>query len=415
MSTEIATLPANALRTVEDHCIALFDTARFEQMCRIAEVMASSTLIPDHLWQDKKGSFSFEQVRGNCFLIVNQAMRWGLDPFSVAPETYFSRGKMSYQGKLVAAVINTRAGIKGRLKYSYSGEGDDLTVTVSATFVGDDQPSTVTVSLKDAKTSNEIWLKDPKQKLAYNGAIKWARLHAPEVILGVHTDDDLERMEANKEMKQAEGHEVNYDDPHQRAIDLWRRDCKITEEYNAKLKEQGVPEEQWEEMPEMPESLEDSEPAQKEKPSVEPSKETPWREVIVTGLRGVSGKKLGNLGLETLTKMKESLQGMSQAVLATKPALAALVGPVTEAVAELGAKDAPVKATPLEGLKNLMATSGISERAVLDYFMKEKGQSPGKIEHLSEKMAEYLIAEWPDRVEALKAASVQSETLFPKN
>ena len=168
--------------------VYLMDASRFRQMEEIAKVMGSASLIPAHL----RGNGDARQAAANCFLIVNQALKWRMDPFMVAPETYEMRGKLGFQGKLIAAVINTRAGIKGRLEYRHYGEGDKRTVEVSATFKGEDQPKSVTVSVEQAKTSNEMWKKDPDQKLCYVGAIKWARRYCPEIVLGVYTDDDLD-------------------------------------------------------------------------------------------------------------------------------------------------------------------------------------------------------------------------------
>lgn len=57
------------------------------------------------------------------------------------------------------------------------------------------------VRVGDAKTSNDMWKKDPRQKLIYTGAIKWARAHTPELILGVMTDDDIDRMRDMGELR----------------------------------------------------------------------------------------------------------------------------------------------------------------------------------------------------------------------
>lgn len=174
----------------------LFDTARFEQMQRIARAMGASNLIPEHL----QGATT-EQTSANCLMVVNQAVRWRMDPYAVAPESYvvtkkgsLARGKLAFQGKLVAAVVNTRAGLVGRLSYTFEGAGDGRTVTVSGQFDNEDEPRTITLSVKQAKTDNTMWRTDPDQKLVYSGVTKWARRHCPEVMLGVLTDDDLDRM-----------------------------------------------------------------------------------------------------------------------------------------------------------------------------------------------------------------------------
>lgn len=179
----------------------IWDTARFEHMFRIADAMALAPIIPDHLRGIKRGQtfeeFTPAQVKGNCFRIVNQAMRWDVDPFAIVDETYVTAGKLGYQGKVVAAIINTKAPLKERLKYSYTGTKgrDDYEITVSGTFIGENEPRTVTLSVGEAKTQNQMWAKDPKQKLIYSGVVRWARAFASELMLGVLTDDDLERME----------------------------------------------------------------------------------------------------------------------------------------------------------------------------------------------------------------------------
>lgn len=179
--------------TVGDRWANLLVPSRFEQLQKVANLMAAASLIPKHLRSGPK-----EQTIANCFLVANQALLWGMDPFAVASETYEIQGKLGFQGKLVAAVINSRAGLKGSLLYSFEGQGDGLTVTVSGTLEGEREPRTVTLSVKDAKTSNSMWTKDPEQKLVYSGSVKWARRHAPEVVLGVMSDDDLERIAAER-------------------------------------------------------------------------------------------------------------------------------------------------------------------------------------------------------------------------
>ena len=197
MSTEITntkTKPRDAIIVQDDSAIGyLMDTAKFEHIYRIANAMASSTLTPKHL---QGGSLAI--TAANCFRVVNQAIRWGFDPFAVADETYVVHGRLGYQGKLVAAVIQTRAGISGRLVYTYEGSGLDRTVTVAGQFAGEGSHRTIQLSVRQAKTENDMWTKDPDQKLAYSGAIKWARRYCPEVIMGVLTDDDLERIAESK-------------------------------------------------------------------------------------------------------------------------------------------------------------------------------------------------------------------------
>lgn len=193
--------PAREIRLVESNTVALFDTARFEHMQRIANVMALASLIPDHLKGKGREHDAHNVTVANCFMVINQAQRWNVDPFSIAPETYVVAGKLGYQGKLIAAIVNSRAGLKRNLDYTFEGSGDERTVTVIGEFEREDKARTITLQVKDAKTDNKMWVKDPDQKLVYSGSTKWARRYCPEVLLGVLTDDDLDLMRTERELK----------------------------------------------------------------------------------------------------------------------------------------------------------------------------------------------------------------------
>ncbi len=57
---------------------------------------------------------------------------------------------------------------------------------------------TLELLLQQARTRNStLWADDPKQQLAYLGVKRWARLHTPDVIMGVYSVDELEEREIN--------------------------------------------------------------------------------------------------------------------------------------------------------------------------------------------------------------------------
>lgn len=170
--------------------IPLLDTSRFEHMQRIAGTMAACSLIPDAL----KGQTP-QTTLANCFLVVNQAVRWNMDPFAVAQSVAIVHGKLCYEGKLVAAVLEQKLGI--RLRYEWNNAtGDALGIKVSGAFP-DGRVETVEGTVGQWKTTgnNSPWGKLPKLMLAYRGSREWARLYAPGVMLGVYTEDELQDMQ----------------------------------------------------------------------------------------------------------------------------------------------------------------------------------------------------------------------------
>lgn len=157
-----------------------------DQAVRMAELMSAARTLPTHLQKNP----------GDCLMVVEQAMRWGMSPFAVAQCTSVIQGKLMFEGKLVAAALHSSGALSTRLHYEYRGEGDTREIIVSATLAGETKPRDVTVKYKDAKTTNGMWTKQPDQQLAYHGARVWARRFAPEVMLGVYAPEEMEPVKA---------------------------------------------------------------------------------------------------------------------------------------------------------------------------------------------------------------------------
>lgn len=208
----------------------ILDGASMDSMMRLAEVMAKGrATIPEHL-------------RGNtadCAAVVMQAIQWKMNPFAVAQKTHLVNGTLGYEAQLVNAVIQSSGVTQDRFQYEWYGPWENiigktkvvdvaakgkpgdkdykkayqfrapdydmraeegLGVRVSATLKGESQPRVLDLLLVQASVRNSpLWATDPKQQLAYLAVKRWTRLHAPDVILGVYSPDELE--EINREMR----------------------------------------------------------------------------------------------------------------------------------------------------------------------------------------------------------------------
>lgn len=201
-----------------------------DKMMRIAEMMASGrSTIPQHL----------QKSPGDCMAVVMQAVQWGMNPFAVAQKTHLVNGTLGYEAQLVAAVINSSGAVADRFHFEWFGDWtkivgkfkevesrtkkDDngnpkkffvpawdqrdehgLGVRVWATIKGEHEPRVLELLMTQARTRNStLWTEDPKQQIAYLAQKRWARLYAPDVILGVYTPDELEER-APRDMGPAE-------------------------------------------------------------------------------------------------------------------------------------------------------------------------------------------------------------------
>src|SRR4051812_3767215 len=148
----------------------------------LATMMSKGKLVPQAL----------QQSPSDCLMVIEQSVRWGMSPFAVAQEVSVIQGKMMFSGKIVAAALHTSGVLDGRLSYEYAGENGAMSVTVTGLLRGEHEPRAVSVTLKDAKTANQHWVKSPQQMLGYHAARVWARRHAPEVMLGVYAPEEFE-------------------------------------------------------------------------------------------------------------------------------------------------------------------------------------------------------------------------------
>lgn len=171
----------NQIATIAGSPMTALVPTNMSEAMQLAQIMSKGKLVPKHL-QDSPG---------DCLMVIEQAMRWGMSPFAVAQKTSVIQGKLMYEGQLVAAAIESSGAISGWIDYQYDGEGHGRAVIVSATRRGETEAKTVRVTLADAKTENRMWTKQPDQQLAYHGARVWGRRWTPSVLLGVYVPEEM--------------------------------------------------------------------------------------------------------------------------------------------------------------------------------------------------------------------------------
>lgn len=194
--------------------VAIWDTADFEQMQRVAVVLTKSGLVPDTLCKGKwmedgkevEGYLHESVVAARCTLVCNQARLWAADPLNVLQCTSLINGRLMYEGKLIAAVVASMTGVKLRYRFGVwktdhiefpddesglHGAGEALAVRC---YDPDDDQRFVDGSVGMWKTtragnpwsSQNAW---PRQ-LRYRASREWARAYEPGVILGILADGD---------------------------------------------------------------------------------------------------------------------------------------------------------------------------------------------------------------------------------
>jgi hypothetical protein len=160
---------------------------------------------------------AFRNQPGLCFMVVMDALHWGMLPTQVIRKAYVVNGMVAYEAQLIHALINTRAGLVDDLKIEYLGEGPTRQIRVTGTLDRGERTPREYLSpmVKDIKVKNSpLWVSDQDQQLHYFGVRNWTRKWTPETLMGVYTRDEIEAGEITEvDRITAIQHDVLDDDP----------------------------------------------------------------------------------------------------------------------------------------------------------------------------------------------------------
>ena len=162
---------------------------------RAASLLAKSSLVPNE----------YQGNLPNCVIALNMASRMNADPLMVMQNLYIVHGRPGWSSQFLISTFNT-SGRFSALRYEWVGEeGKDnwgcrawaIEKATGEKLVG----STVTIELAKAegwhskldKKGNEIskWQTMPQQMLMYRAASWFIRAYAPELAMGMHTEDEI--------------------------------------------------------------------------------------------------------------------------------------------------------------------------------------------------------------------------------
>jgi hypothetical protein len=183
MSTDIAK------KEQVDIAVGLGNLQSFELSQRVAKMLASSTLVPE-VYQ---GNIS------NCVIALNMASRMDADPLMVMQNLYIVYGRPGWSSQFLISTFNT-CGKFSSLRYEFIGTPgkDDYGCKAWAIEKATGEKlegSTVTIAIAKKEgwyTKNgSKWQTMPQQMLMYRAASWFIRAYAPEIAMGMHTEEEI--------------------------------------------------------------------------------------------------------------------------------------------------------------------------------------------------------------------------------
>ena len=155
---------------------------------KVASVLAKSDLIPD----------TYKRKPENCMIALELAQRIGASPLMVMQNLYIVHGKPAWSSQFLVACINA-SGKFTQLRYRMTGDkGKDSYGCVAWAKDGSGElleSPEVTIAMAKAEgwmTKNgSKWQTMPELMLRYRCATLFARTYAPELTMGIQTDDEV--------------------------------------------------------------------------------------------------------------------------------------------------------------------------------------------------------------------------------
>ncbi len=197
---------------------------RGKELWNFASALSRSTIIPK----------AFQGQPANCFVALDMANRLGASPMEIMQNVYVVHGTPGFSAKYAIGMANKSGVFKGPICFEETGKGDSLSVTAYAIVRETEQRVEFTCDMAMARA--EKWTSNPKYKtmpglmLRYRAATLLIRTSCPEVLLGMHTADELE------DVRYAKAAPAMMDDP------IAKLNAQVEEPEEPKERDQPEPE-----------------------------------------------------------------------------------------------------------------------------------------------------------------------------
>ena len=163
------------------------DKQAFNQLLRVANMLSQSVIVPQN----------YQNRPQDCFIAVELAARMNTSPIFIMQNLYVVKGKPSWAGQACIAIINT-CGKFANARHVYTGERGtpQRGCYVVATRLSDGAEvmgTEITMAMVHAEgwDSNSKWRSMPEQMLGYRAASFFAKMHCPEALMGIQTQEEV--------------------------------------------------------------------------------------------------------------------------------------------------------------------------------------------------------------------------------
>lgn len=155
---------------------------------RMAKMLSASTLVPPQ--------YQGEQGLPNAIIAIDMAQRMGANPLMIMQNLYIVHGRPAWSSQFLIACLNACKRFSP-LRFEVSGEGDNWGCRAIANDIAGNlcEGPRVTIAMAKAEgwmgKSGSKWKTMPELMLRYRAATFFARTFAPELTMGIPSQDEV--------------------------------------------------------------------------------------------------------------------------------------------------------------------------------------------------------------------------------
>lgn len=205
LATTLNTLQRKPVMATGDMPISLETISGFENLQRMARMFVTVPFVPDTFrapYTDEKGKrrgcSSIEEAIGCCVVALDMAMRMKANPLAVMQNIYVVHGRPAWTAQFLLATLNN-SGRFSTIRYKFQGtQGKDdwgcRAVAKELTTGEIVEGPLITIGLAKHEgwfKNSSKWQSMPDLMLRYRAVSWFVRVHAPEIAMGLKTEDEL--------------------------------------------------------------------------------------------------------------------------------------------------------------------------------------------------------------------------------
>ena len=169
------------------HQVSVFDNSdSFIQAQRMATLLSSSTMVPT----------AYQANIPNCVVALEMSGRVGMSPLMVMQNMNVIHGKPSWGSSFIIALINSCGRFLDPLQFKLSKDKQTchaFTKRKDGTLI-EGPECTIAMAIAEGwmNKSGSKWKTMPELMLQYRSAAFFGRLHCPDVLMGMQSQDEVQ-------------------------------------------------------------------------------------------------------------------------------------------------------------------------------------------------------------------------------